>query len=246
MDLMKRLVEFRENEFGDITNIDFEDEGDWCHLYYNIISKKKFKYLSEIYEYGLTVIEWIENIVDKTQRKIGEVFTQTAQEYSKVKLLDIPDLLNVVETEINSNKKGRALEELISKLFIQISGFEIKERVKTETEEIDILILNKSNESIWIKESVIMLAECKNWSSVCGKNEFVIFKEKLKNRRGRVKIGFFISWNGFAKTFNLEELRSSHEDTLIILITGKDIKEAIQTNTFQELLEEKWLKAINQ
>lgn len=32
MDLMRRLAEFRESQNNDITNIEFEDDGDWCHF----------------------------------------------------------------------------------------------------------------------------------------------------------------------------------------------------------------------
>jgi hypothetical protein len=36
MDLMKRLAEFRASEFNDISDIEFTDDGDWCHLYFTI------------------------------------------------------------------------------------------------------------------------------------------------------------------------------------------------------------------
>jgi hypothetical protein len=97
-------------------------------------------------------------------------------------------------------EKGRTLEELTSRLFNSIPGFAATGHVVTETEEIDVRIQNGSDDPHWRDESYLLLAECKNWSSACGKNEFVLFKNKLRNRVGRVSCGFLVSWNGFAET----------------------------------------------
>lgn len=55
-------------------------------------------------------------------------------------------------------------------------------RVRTETEEIDISTLNSSDDPRLLREGALVLAECKNWSGRCGKNEFVVFRAKLENR----------------------------------------------------------------
>ncbi len=142
----------------------------------------------------------------------------------------------------DSNIKGRLLEELTHKFFSFVDGFEIIERLKTETEEIDLVILNKSTIPIWQKESSLILVECKNWSSKCGKNELVVFKEKIANRKGRAKIGFFVSWNGFAETFTKEDLRSSQGDILVVPVTGKNVVEAINSS-IEEHIEKWWVNA---
>ena len=243
MDLMKRLIEFRQKENKDIEEIEFEDEGDWCHLTY-LIFPKTFQTVFDVYNYALEIDKWIIEIVGDAQEKVGQLHLQISKEFSKFKLIETPSLLRKIETEKDSNEKGRLLEEFVSRIFSQITGFEIIERVKTETEEIDIVILNKSIETFWQKESPIIMVECKNWSEKCGKNELVIFKEKLLNRRGRAKIGFFISWNGFKDTFKKEDLRTSQEDILIIPVSGDELKEAINKNNLQKSLEEFWLNAL--
>lgn len=75
----------------------------------------------------------------------------------------------------------------------------------------------------------MILVECKNWTKKpAGKNEYVAFREKLENRRGRAKLGFFISGKGFAKTFGLEDLRNSKTDLLIVPVDLKHLIEMIE------------------
>ena len=243
MDLMKRLLEFRQSEFKDISDIEFNDEGDWCHLNYTI-SIGQVDTIGEAFKKGLKVSSWIENIVNDAQEKTGKLISNIAENYSQFKLLEIPNIIEKIETEEDSNLKGRALEELAYKLFESIKGFEVVERLKTDTEEIDLVILNKSDNPFWQKESQLILVECKNWSSKCGKNELVCFKEKITNRRGRAKIGFFISWGGFASTFSKEDLRSSQGDILIVPIDGKSLKSAIENESFPQEIEKWWLEAV--
>jgi hypothetical protein len=90
----------------------------------------------------------------------------------------------------------------------------------------------------------LLLAECKNWSTVCGKNEFVLFEDKLRNRAGRVSMGFLISWNGFADTIEKSMLRGSRGDLLMVPLIGQDLREAVRNHSFPELLEERHRQAI--
>jgi hypothetical protein len=238
MDLIKRLIEFRQKEEKNIEGIEFDDEGDWCHLYYSIVIPDKLKTLYEAYDFGVEFSFWQKRILHNVQNKIGEIVNEIANEYSSFKSLDFPELIDKIKIEKDSNIKGRLLEELMKKFFCIVDGFEVVERLKTETEEIDLVILNKSSIPLWQKESPLILVECKNWSKKCGKNELVIFKEKISNRKGRAKIGFFVSWNGFAETFKKEDLRSSHGDILIIPVSGENIIEALSGSVEQHL--EKW------
>lgn len=242
MDLIKRLVEFRQKEEKNIEDIEFDDEGDWCHLYYSIIIPDKIKTLYGAYDFGLDFSIWKDRILHSVQNRIGAIVNEIANEYSSFKSLEIPELLDRIETETNANVKGRLLEELMHKFFSFIKGFEIIERLRTETEDIDLVILNKSTSSIWQKESSLILVECKNWSGKCGKNELVVFKEKIINRKGRAKIGFFVSWNGFTDTFTKEDLRSSQGDILIIPVTGEKVIEAL-SNSIEEHAEKWWVNA---
>lgn len=155
-------------------------------------------------------------------------------------------LVYFVENSITASDKGKSLEELIVRLFSESQSFSVNEiRVPTETEEIDVIVLNKSNDPRFRRESAVFLVECKNWSGKCGKNEFVIFKEKIENRKGRCSLGFLISWNGFAETVAKEMLRGSKEEPLIIPLDGNDIKKAISNNQFESVLASAWDRVIS-
>src|SRR5262249_10285240 len=99
-------------------------------------------------------------------------------------------LLYIVENAESPNIKGQALEELAAQLFATVDGFFVNERVRTATEEIDITITNNSDDPRLKREGALIIAECKNWSGKCGKNEFVILREKVENRNKRCTIGY--------------------------------------------------------
>lgn len=128
--------------------------------------------------------------------------------------------------------KGRALEELVTRLFNTVPGFTATGNVVTQTEEIDIRIQNATDDAFWRDESFLLLAECKNWSGKCGKDEFVLFRTKLQNRVGRATCGFLVSWNGFADTVTKEMLRGSEGSILVVPVTGSDLRGAVLDGDF--------------
>ena len=163
---------------------------------------------------------------------------------SAVKNKDLKQLLEATDKSNTADEKGRTLEELVAGLFDSIAGFTIEQRrVKTETEEIDLYIVNGSSDPKLQREEAIILAECKNWTSKCGKNEFVEFKSKMENRKGRCSLGFLISWNGFADTITKEMLRVSHERLLIVPIDGKQIQDAVRNGSFFSVIMSAWNEA---
>jgi len=250
MDLMKRLVEFRAEEFEDIEQIELKDEGDWCHLNFNIKLKSKTT-LFEAYEEAKGVMNWINYHLEEAQANVGCLINKISEKYSKLKLVELPRLIEKLNTlnqkNGDANEKGKILEELSVRFFSSIDGLQIIERTRTKTEEIDLVILNKSDESFWKSESNLVLVECKNWTKKkAGKNEYVSFREKLINRKGRAKLGFFISGIGFAKTFHQEDLRNSKDDFLIVTIAMKEmIKTLLEQRDVNEFLEKKYIEASN-
>lgn len=245
MDLMRRLAEFRESQNNDITNIEFEDDGDWCHLNYEIIIPNDARSLEDAYNYAIKIADWIDNTVQLTQEKVSGLINEVIQKYNENSLLKFPELIDKIKTAIEIEEKGKYLEELIARFFSEIQGFKVIERKRTKTEEIDIVIINNSEQSFWKSESNLILVECKNWNKPAGKNEYVAFREKLENRRGRAKLGFFVSVKGFAKTFMLEDLRNSKADLLIVPIDLKQIVEIIENQkNFTAELQKLYVDAI--
>jgi hypothetical protein len=249
MDLMKRLAEFRSIEFDDISDIEFSDDGDWCHLYFTINLKTQEGKLIAAYQESLNLMKWIDDNVNSAQEQIGIQINDISQTYSKARLLELPDLLEKLKIATadknKKNEKGQLLEELSVRFFSKINGLKVIERIRTKTEEIDLVILNKCNEGILKSESPLILAECKNWTTKkAGKNEYVAFREKLINRRSRAKLGFFISGLGYAKTFFQEDLRNSKDDILIIPLEVDDIIEVLkEAKPVLEFIEKKYVEA---
>lgn len=155
-------------------------------------------------------------------------------------------LLSSVDSASTNQEKGLVLEELMAYLFNSVEGFTVSGRnTTTETEEIDLVIDNLTRESPLEKEGPIVLVECKNWSTRCGKNELVQFLEKIRNRRRRCTIGVFVSWNGFADTFDTELLRTSQssEHFVVVPLSGDDV---VKSNGlgFGDVLLQRWRGAV--
>ena len=129
-------------------------------------------------------------------------------------------------------------------MFETVPGLTVNARVRTATEEIDIAILNDSSDPRLRRESALLLVECKNWTGKCGKNEFVVFREKIENRSRRSSLGFLVSWNGFASTVTREMLRGSREETLVVPMTGKGLRTAVRDGDFLKVLSQCWDAAV--
>jgi hypothetical protein len=153
--------------------------------------------------------------------------------------------LTQVENSSTANEKGKSLEQLMRLLFESVEGFRVREsNLRTETEEIDLAVENKSLQYPWSRESPLIFVECKNWTKRIGKDEIVLFQTKMQNRRGRGSVGLFVGWGGFADTVGKELLRGSREDWLMLLLNGEDVKRAATGGTFTALLEQAWYDAI--
>src|SRR5207302_428358 len=105
-------------------------------------------------------------------------------------------------------------------------------------------IQNASDDELWRRESFLLIAECKNWSGTCGKDEFALFVRKLENRTGRVRCGFPVSWNGFAETVTGEMLRGTRGNFLVIPLTGADLRGPVRYGDFPERLKQLYHNAV--
>ncbi len=64
---------------------------------------------------------------------------------------------------VSAKEKGQFLENLVSSIFCNSKGFKVKQNVNHRGEEIDLLIINRVNDSFWNSlQSPLILAECKN------------------------------------------------------------------------------------
>jgi hypothetical protein len=162
--------------------------------------------------------------------------------YFKKELLLLLDKIPLIKS---SAEKGRALENLMEIVFSSISGLEvIEKRVITQDEEIDLHIKNSVVGTFWTSlTSPSFFAECKNWSGKVGAAEVRDFEMKIINHIKLVKVGFFISFNGFTKEVDNALRRASREDHHIVLIDSDDLFElALSKKTTIEWLEKLIMK----
>lgn len=242
MDLVRRAVETRHRLRGDVELIDYDDDGAYIRVCYAIRTNESspMKAFEHAQKVSAEVEEAAEGAADDVGKRIAEVAARLSGWGSET----LDQLIERVETATSTDDKGRSLEELASRLFELIPGFSVTGRIRTATEEIDISIVNDATEPRLRRESALILAECKNWTSKCGKDEFVIFREKLENRKRRCSLGFLISWNGFATTVTKEMLRGSREETLIVPITGQNIRAAVRSGDVLKELVSCWDAAV--
>lgn len=243
LDLVRRAVEIRQKTHGDIKLTKFEDGGAVIQLSFAVSTQEKN--LGRAYDVARKICSELEETSEQISDEIGKQIATLAARVSGWGSTSMDALVQSVDTGITTDDKGRSLEELCSRLFETVRGRTVNNRIRTATEEIDISILNNSGDPHFRRESALLLAECKNWTGKCGKNEFVIFREKIENRNRRCSLGFLISWNGFATTVTKEMLRGSREETLIVPVTGKDLRAAVRAGDFLRVLVECWDRAVH-
>ncbi|WP_374636098.1 restriction endonuclease [Agrobacterium salinitolerans] len=242
LDLVRRAVEVRQRVRGDVALLDHDDDGAYVHLRYRIAAtdSRLDKAYAEVVKIDAEIVEAAEQAADEVGARIAEV----AARLSDWGANSLDGLVNAVDGATSADEKGRALEELCARLFSSVPGFVVKQRIRTETEEIDISVVNGSSEPRLAREGAVILVECKNWSGRCGKNEFVIFHEKMQNRSRRCSLGFLVSWNGFTETVTKEMLRGSREELVVVPLTGADIRAAVREDNFTTALLNYWDKAV--
>ena len=177
-------------------------------------------------------------------RQLIKVSSQTAPLETKWSRYSTEQLVAEVSLQEDAKSKGEILEYLVSRLFSTVPGFEVKTRLKTRTEEIDIFILNGSADAPWRDMGPAIIGECKNWSDKCAKPEYNDFESKLRDRHGQCKCGFFISWNGFTQKFVEQGLRASREDYLVITLDGSHLREAVTAGGFQKVITRLWEESL--
>jgi CheY-like chemotaxis protein len=150
------------------------------------------------------------------------------------------ELWNRVRAETNRNRKGKLLEELVKDLFRATPGFEyVKTNLSNESEEIDIVVENRSDDPLWRNGGTQYLpGECKNWSSRCDAAEFRNFYGKLTGKYKRARTGFFIAPGGFTSGFFHEKAHRTENEVLVIPIDAAALERWIEADDKLAVLSE--------
>ena len=150
--------------------------------------------------------------------------------YFKEKLHKMLD--NIKTVSYSPYEKGKKFEDLVEFIFSSSDFFEIiDKRLNNGDEEIDMIIKNNVPRSFWTSLiSPCIFIECKNWSSNIGTKEIRDFEGKMRNHSKLIKLGLFISLNGFSKECLTELKRASRDEFHIALIEEKDLIELIESD----------------
>jgi hypothetical protein len=147
-------------------------------------------------------------------------------------LIVAPDNLRLIGQKIlkrardatDKHMRGQLFERFLCLLFSQISDFELFEHnYRTETEEIDGVFLNRRIHGRCWPSSPLVLLSGKNTKGGAGAPAVTSLAAKMRNRRGLCKLGFLCSANSISTDARNHELRYSHEESVIVLLDGKDL-----------------------
>ncbi len=158
---------------------------------------------------------------------------------------EIADTWTAVQTEIDPNRKGKLLEDLIALLLRTIPGFRnVRTHRKNETEEIDVVVRNESTDSIWVNEGSYILVECKHWSKPVGVAELRNFLHKVERKYDRCKLGFFVAPGGFTEPFKTELRGERKGDKLVVVVGPTDLASLIASKDRNEMLKQLHERAV--
>jgi hypothetical protein len=114
LDLVRRTIESQGKEIGDVRLVDFEDDGAWVHLTYELPAKEDN--LGKCYALALKVSKRLEEAADRATTEVGKLVSSFAQRISGWDALPLTDLVKTVEASKDTDQKGRALESLVARL----------------------------------------------------------------------------------------------------------------------------------
>jgi CheY-like chemotaxis protein len=129
-----------------------------------------------------------------------------------------------VQSETHRQRKGKALEDLLQVLWRSVPGFEDTRRnVKNFSEEIDLIVVNRSSDVFWQRQGDLFLIECKNWSTKVDPKELIHFISKIQSRSGRCRLGFFVAPGGFTTPAKEELAKHALANWLIVTLEKADL-----------------------
>jgi hypothetical protein len=201
--------------------------------------------LRDAFEKATQIQHDLELPADRVVDDVTKALARSADRILRGHYAKPAELVAQVDAAETAMDKGHSLELLMEALFAQVPGFVVYERnLRTETEEIDLVVVNGSLDPVYSRDGSIILVECKNWTGRPGRPEFSLLESKIRNRHNRCTIAFFVSWSGFAETIPSEALRTSRDDYVIVCLAGADIRQAALVGNFPDFLREATLRAL--
>ena len=149
---------------------------------------------------------------------------------------------NAKSANLSPQEKGNALEDLFQFFVNSDEGFIVIDRQRrTNCEEIDLVVKNRSVTGFLATRSPLILVECKNWSTSVGPKEVRDLAGKIENRHRFVcEIGLLVATSGFSEGVHSQLSRYREKPWLIAIANGSDIEEAVTKNvSFSQFLRDR-------
>lgn len=132
------------------------------------------------------------------------------------------------EHGIPAARKGRLLEDTLALLLRTIPGLEeVNTQRRGAAEEFDVIVTNESTDPVLGKEGSFLLVECKNWSTPADANVLTLFREKLRDRFGRVRLGILVCVGGFTAGVDTRGARAVQDAPLVLCLDADALSEWI-------------------
>ena len=201
--------------------------------------------LKEAYDKAKRIQRDLEAPAEQVLNDMTRTLARSADRILSRHHVQVSQLVAQVEAAESPSDKGSALESLMAALFEQVPGFVVYDRkARTETEEIDLILLNDSRDPVYTRDGPLVLVECKNWTAKPGRPDFSLLESKIRNRHNRCTVAFFVSWSGFTEAAWRETIRTSRENYAVVCLTGSDVRRAALRGNFPEFLRQATLHTL--
>jgi len=154
------------------------------------------------------------------------------------------ELFRIVQKAESNDEKKVALENFVSLLVKDLPGFEVRYIDKRGIDnEIDIYVVNESQDNFLMQLSNPVLIECRNWSQPMPANAIRDFAGKLRDKS--VNTGIIVSIKGVTGTEHTAAKASirtflSRDKIKIIVFDEKDLEKVVEGESFRSLLRDKY------
>ena len=139
----------------------------------------------------------------------------------------------------SSHERGWRFEDFLCLLFSQVSFFEVfGHNLRNDTEEIDVVLVNRRVGQWTAPPSPIVLVTAKNTVESVGVQVLSYLRSQMENRRGQCKLGFLCASRHIASTVSEHEMRFSRSDSVVVLLDGADLQKVIEApGSLDEMIE---------
>jgi len=135
--------------------------------------------------------------------------------------------LEGIQSISNTNDRGRALEEMMSRLIAESGEFRlVSVNHSNDYEEIDLVVQVMKQSPVFASFGPFILVECKNWRSRVGTPVVGLFYSKMSSKRELMNLGLLVSPSGFTRGVKLQVPRLP--GPLVLTVNDKDLSSLIR------------------